>query len=115
MRKTYLVAASSAAILFLSACAKGPQSDLDTPPAPQLSETSPAPQDNGAATTPSLKTRVGEAKPSDLPERFQGLDQRDITQAEIDELITLQKEQKDLGKTYRAKLNAWSKEEAISI
>jgi len=111
MRKTFLTTAFIAAILVFSACAEAPQNGLDSSPAPQLSETSPAPQVSGAATTPSHKTRVGEAKPSNLPERYQGLDPKEITRVEIDELIALQKEQKELAKAYRAEYNTWSEQD----
>ena len=114
MRNFYLTASLITAAL-LAACAEAPQTELETAPAPQLSETAPAPQESAVVkpqpTTPSLKTSVDKTQSSDFPQHYQGLDPKEVSRAEIDELIALQKEQQEFSQAYQTEIMAWSKQD----
>ena len=109
MRYSFL-SASIITIVFLNACAEAPQSDLENLSTSEQSETVSVTPGNPAVKTqktPALNTTVGEILQPTLSGRYQGLDPKDITQAELNELTALQKEQRELRKTYQEELQAW--------
>ncbi len=110
MRKFYLTT-SVIATLLLCACEENSQNDIDasvpaeTAAALELETQSKAPSETQDKT--SSQTGVAATSQTGLPGRYQNLDPRDISRAEIDELIRLNREQNELNKPYQAELNKW--------
>jgi len=109
MRYYYLTASIMTAIL-LSACAEGPQNEVGTISTPELSTSETEPQKNTVVQTRSATTgitNIDGRQPAGLSKRFEGLDPKDISRAEIDELIELQEEQKQISQAFKKDLQTW--------
>jgi len=131
MRSYYLTTLFFTAIM-LSACGEGPQNDAGTVSTPERSSTksstsqtsksetfntvSPKPlsehQDSARIQKRSLSgiTTIDDSR---FNERFKGLDSRDITQAEIDELIELQEEQSKISQEFQKEMSAWFAQDPV--
>lgn len=107
MRRNTLTLSLMAALL-LGACA--PSAQTNAPDA-----IAPTPVSSPAATetlrVESPETAVAAADNADLPPRFQGLDPIEISRAEIDELILLEKEQSKAFELSRAAFKAWREQD----
>jgi len=115
--RDYTVTASLIMILFLWSCSEIPQSDGSSNPSLDTTSasTTPVQQD-----TRNIKTTVSPqalsliAAPAWLAERLKGLDPRDISQAEIDELIALDKEQEEILQAFKKQQQAWAHQDPAS-
>ena len=99
MMRYFTLTASVLAALFLSACAEAPQSDSSSGQSPDLTSADTPPVQPTITPQESVQA-APTADNSVIPERYQGLDPRDITQAEIDEFIA--------GQAFQRAARAWS-------
>lgn len=114
----YVLTASILAALFLSSCAEVPQKDGGALSSPDLSSasTNAAQQHEPDQFRRNIVTEMAfsdsfymESVP--FSERFQGLDPREISQAEIDELIVLENQQKESLPAFRMEQQAWAQQD----
>ncbi len=108
MRCFTLAATCLAAFLWVS-CAEAPQNNESTTVSPDfdLAGAHASQQDRPIIQSmPAPQTSVV-ADPSWHSERFKGLDPREISQAEIDELIALEKRLREETEVFQTELQAW--------
>ena len=110
----YYLTASIITLMVLSACAEGPGNEVEAVSTPELStsessQSEPRQQDSAAMQKRPLTkiTNIGDSGFAAFSKRYEGLDPRDISQAEIDEMISLQKEQSQFSQAYQEQLSAW--------
>ena len=110
----YYLTASIITLIVLSACAEGPGNEVEAVSTPELStsqssQSEPLQQDRAAMQKRPLTkiTNISDSGFAALSKRYEGLDPRDISQAEIDEMISLQKEQSQFSQAYQEQLKVW--------
>jgi len=113
MRHSTLTVSVLAALL-LSACAQEPQTDAVAAPissestAAASAETTPeAPLSLKNQTAPSPEASDSSAKTEILPALYRGLDAKEISRAEIDELVALKKANDEIYDAYQTEFSAW--------
>ena len=105
--RCYVLTASFLAALFLSACTAAPQNEgsavqpQDLTPA---SSTATRQDETHTAATPQANGTIETM----LSQRYQGLDPREISQAEIEELIALQMQLRERNQLVQDKMKAWN-------
>lgn len=112
--RQFIFTASIMTGLILSSCAKDPQNDIEVSnsPEPVLKLAESAPQDiSHDENAKAPKTAAVENDPSELPERYQGLNPIDISRAEIDEHIKLLELLNQNSQKYHKTLSAWNQED----
>jgi len=114
--RDYTVTASLIMILFLWSCSEIPQSDSSSNPSQDttLASTTPTQQDTRNIKTTISPQAISIADPTWFSERLKGLDPRDITQAEIDELIALEKQQEESLQAFKKQQQAWALQDPAS-
>lgn len=105
--RCYVLTASVLTALFLSACTAAPQNEgsavqpQDLTPA---SSTATRQDETHTAATPQANGTIETM----LSQRYQGLDPREISQAEIEELMALQMQQRERNQLVQDKVKAWN-------
>ena len=107
MRHYYQVTAILTALL-LNACSDVTQNDVTAPTAQAPVSTQAQSDIVTLETVEPLPVVMDLTDTSAMTARYQGLDAKDISQAEIDELISIQAAQAKVSQTYQAEIEAWS-------
>ena len=103
----YTLTASVLAALFLNACTAAPQNGGSAVTPPDLtpaSSTAKRQNETSNAATPQASGTFETM----LSQSYQGLDPREISQAEIEELIALQMQQRERNQLVQDKMKAWN-------
>lgn len=108
MRK-YLLTASLLTALLVTACAQQPQTESDLSPAADTISVTAEPAQENALMAEVETVLSTEASP--LPETYQGLSPKEISRAEIDELMILQGELSSGRKAHQDAMSEWRKED----
>lgn len=116
--RQYTVTVPLMAALLLNACAQDTPTDSAVTLSPETiaaaAEPAPEKRVDAAQVSPALKTSASEATKPALPEPYQGLDSKEISRAEIEELVALQKGGEESAAAFRASLMAWNQQDPAS-
>jgi len=111
MRHYYQVTAILTALL-LNACSDVSQNDVTAPTAQEPISTQAQSDVVTLKTVEPLPVVMDLTDTSAMTARYRGLDAKDISQAEIDELIAIQAAQAKASQAYQAEIEAWSAQDA---